>query len=150
MKGHQALRKGRCSISGQVYLVTATTHCRKPFFFDWAAASEVARVISSPSVCGGSSFLAWVLMPDHFHILVELGETDKLPALMSRLRGACTRRLTSAGLVRGPLWAKAFHDRAIRREEDLLPAARYIIANPMRAGISRGVSDYPFWNAVWV
>ena len=28
--------------------------------------------------------------------------------------------------------------------------ARYVVANPIRAGISRSVGGYPYWNAVWI
>lgn len=50
----------------------------------------------------------------------------------------------------GPLWQNGFHDRAIRNESDLLPAARYVIANPIRAGLVSSVCDYPYWNAKWL
>ena len=42
------------------------------------------------------------------------------------------------------------HDRALRRDEDLLAVARYIVANPLRAGLVRRVGDYPLWDAVWL
>ena len=45
---------------------------------------------------------------------------------------------------------RAFHDHALRANEDLRQAARYVIANPIRAGLVRRVGDYPFWNAIWV
>jgi hypothetical protein len=48
------------------------------------------------------------------------------------------------------MWQKGFHDRAIRREEDLRAVARYIIANPLRAGLVRRVHDYPLWDAIWL
>ena len=48
------------------------------------------------------------------------------------------------------LWQTGFHDHALRREEDLAATARYLIANPLRAGLVQRVGDYPFWDAVWV
>jgi len=44
----------------------------------------------------------------------------------------------------------AYHDRALRREYDVVRVARYIIANPLRAGLVDKVGDYPHWDAVWV
>lgn len=49
-----------------------------------------------------------------------------------------------------PLWAPGFHDHALRREESIVDAARYIVLNPVRAGLVRCAGDYPFWDAVWL
>jgi hypothetical protein len=38
----------------------------------------------------------------------------------------------------------------VRAEEDLRDAARYIVANPVRAGLCTHVKDYPLWDAVWL
>jgi hypothetical protein len=50
----------------------------------------------------------------------------------------------------GSIWQEGFHDHAIRREERLRDTARYIIANPVRAGLAKSVRDYPHWYAAWV
>jgi REP element-mobilizing transposase RayT len=94
--------------------------------------------------------LAWVLMPDHAHWLIQLGEADNLDALVRRLKSASARGANRMLRRNGVLWARAFHDHALRAQEDLLRSARYVIANPVRAGLVERVGDYPFWNAVWV
>ncbi|TXL18578.1 hypothetical protein BMR04_00075 [Methylococcaceae bacterium HT3] len=48
------------------------------------------------------------------------------------------------------LWQDGYHDHAVRKEEDLLQIARYIIANPLRAGLVKKVADYPLWDAIWL
>ncbi|UZE26759.1 transposase [Pseudomonas asplenii] len=50
----------------------------------------------------------------------------------------------------GQVWQRGFHDRLIRRDEDLPGVARYVIANPVRAGLVKRVHDYPLWDAIWV
>jgi len=37
-----------------------------------------------------------------------------------------------------------------RCDEGLRAVARYVIANPVRAGLAERVGDYPFWDAVWL
>jgi putative transposase len=37
----------------------------------------------------------------------------------------------------------------MRREEHLESMARYVIENPVRAGLVSRIADYPFWNADW-
>jgi REP element-mobilizing transposase RayT len=93
--------------------------------------------------------LAWVVMPDHFHWLVELRD-NTLPGLMRTTKSRCARAVNARLGRTGQMWQKGFHDRAIRREEDLQAVARYIIANPLRAGLVRRVHDYPLWDAIWL
>jgi hypothetical protein len=35
-------------------------------------------------------------------------------------------------------------------EEDLAQIARYVVLNPVRAGLVRRVGDYPHWDAAWL
>jgi hypothetical protein len=49
-----------------------------------------------------------------------------------------------------PIWQAGFHDRAMRKEENLQAFARYIVANPVRAGLVNRVGDYPHWDAMWL
>ena len=59
------------------------------------------------------------------------------------------KSMTSKSLNQS-LWQKGFHDRAIRHDEDIVAIARYIIANPVRAGLVKSIRDYPHWDAVWL
>ncbi len=83
-------------------------------------------------------------MPDHLHWLFALGEKQDLSGVVS------TAKSNSGRTLGGSIWQPGFHDRAIRKEEDVLPAARYLVANPLRAGLVRRVGDYPFWYAMWL
>ena len=48
------------------------------------------------------------------------------------------------------MWQAAFHDHALRKEENLHEIARYIVANPLRAGLVSSLAEYPHWDAVWL
>ncbi|MET0815806.1 MAG: transposase [Pseudoxanthomonas sp.] len=148
--GHAALRRGRVSIVGQRYVVTFTTHGRRALFSNHALALDAAREIHDRRSWQKATLLAWVLMPDHWHGLIELGEGESLSELMRRFKANVSRRLRSQSQGLGPVWAKSFHDRALRRDEDEVAVARYIVLNPVRAGLARRAGDHPFWNAVWL
>lgn len=148
--GHAALRKGRASLPHVTYLVTATTNHRHPFFHRFDVGCAASSSFQASDLLGDAKLLAWVLMPDHAHWLVTLGETEGLDVLIGRMKAVSARRANRALRRQGTLWAPAFHDRALRRDDDLQAAARYIIANPLRAGLVARVGDYPFWNAVWL
>jgi len=86
-------------------------------------------------------------MPDHVHWLLQLVDDASLSACVSRMKAAVTRDLPQD---QRPVWQRGFYDRAIRREQDVKPIARYIIGNPVRAGLVERVGEYPFWWAAWL
>ncbi|MBJ6984245.1 transposase [Luteimonas sp. MC1750] len=141
------LRSGRWSEPGRIYLVTIVTDGRKPWFQDWEPAAAVARALAGRDAWPGSRLLCWVLMPDHWHGLLELGESESLSRTVGRAKAHATRVWKPDA---GRLWQPGFHDRALRSDDNLLAAARYVVANPIRAGISRSFGGYSYWDAVWI
>lgn len=89
-------------------------------------------------------------MPDHAHWLLQIGERDPLSAVVGRLKVTSARAANAVLGREGTLWSRAYHDHALRKEENVAVVARYIICNPVRAKIAQRVSEYPFWNAVWL
>lgn len=144
--GHRKLRKGRASLPGQIYVVTTTTAGRLPLFADFELALAAARAIAAPRA--ELTLLCWVLMPDHLHALVELNE-GTLSRAVGGMKARTSMAVNRARVARSAVWAPAFHDRALRHEDDLLDVARYIICNPLRAGLARSVREYAFWDAIW-
>jgi REP element-mobilizing transposase RayT len=70
---------------------------------------------------------------------------------MRRFKSLTAREINQLHGTSGTdVWQPGFHDRALRTEDDLPAHARYIVANPMRARIVRHVSEYPFWDAIWL
>jgi putative transposase len=141
------MRKGRTSEPGRHYLLTTVTHGRRPLFADPALAMVASRTLSEPRLWRCSRLLCWVLMPDHWHGLLELAD-EPLDRLMQRVKSVSSGALRS--LLVPEVWQPGFHDRALRNDESSLQAARYIIANPLRAGLVERIGDYPWWDAVWV
>ncbi len=130
-------------------MLTFTTSDRRPVFSGFDTACLASRTLAAASSWPSASLLAWVLMPDHWHGLIQLGD-EHLSRCVSRAKSAATRQWHGDHAGAGPLWAPGFHDHGLRREESLLQVARYIVLNPVRAGLVRSCTDYPFWDAVWL
>ncbi|MFJ3484111.1 REP-associated tyrosine transposase [Pseudomonas sp. NPDC090202] len=143
------LREGRFSESGRIYLLTSVTLNRQPFFSDWRMGRLVVQTFRLAEEEVAARSLAWVVMPDHFHWLIELQNTS-LPVLMCRAKSRSVRSVNAAMGNQSRLWQRGYHDRAIRKEEDLQAVARYIVANPIRAGLVKRCHDYPLWDAIWI
>lgn len=148
--GNSALRKGRCSVPGQIYFITFVTKNRNPIFSNWDLACAASRILADKSLWQDATLLTWVLMPDHFHGLVEIGENKTLAEIIKRVKGTSAREINRHLLQAGNLWAHDYHDHALRTDEDLPAVARYIVLNPVRAGLVRRCGDYAFWDAVWL
>ena len=138
------------SLPAQIYLVTTTTVTREPLFAEFPLGCVAARALTSPHLWRDASLLCWVLMPDHFHGLIELGSRESLSALIKRLKGNVARSVNAARQEEGSIWDPSFHDHALRAEEDVRAGARYVIGNPVRAGLVERAGDYPFWDAIWI
>ena len=127
------LRCGRFSQANGIYLLTANTLNREPLFSDWRVGRLVVAQFRHEHTQGSVNSLAWVVMPDHFHWLVEL-QSGSLDKVMGRTKSLSARAINRMTDRVGRRWQKGFHDHALRREEDLKSLARYVVANPLRAG----------------
>jgi len=148
--GHRALRQGRHSQRDQIYLITVATHGRLQFFRRWRVGRHVVAELRHSDGMGLTRSLAWVVMPDHFHWLMQLENDRPLDVVMKRFKGRSARRTNQALGRTGAVWQRAYHDHVLRSEEDIKAVARYVIANPLRAKLVTRVGDYPLWDAVWL
>ncbi|HEF4761330.1 TPA: transposase [Pseudomonas putida] len=143
------LRNGRYSESGQIYLLTAVSLNREPLFREFKSGRFVVDAFRAAEQEGIATSLAFVVMPDHFHWLIELHNTG-LSTLMARTKSRAAVMLNRSKGRQGAVWQSGYHDRAIRKEENLPAVARYIVANPLRAGLVDNVGNYALWDAIWL
>ena len=124
--------------------MTTVVAARKPIFGDFTNARALIRLLREIEAHALAETLAFVVMPDDLHWLLSLGEKRPLSKVVGTLKSLSARRLG------GPIWQAGFHDHAVRKEEDLPALARYIVANPLRAGLVARIGDYPHWDATWL
>ena len=129
---------GRC-ITSRRSLLTGNL-----FFSDLQSARFLINALRQAQIRGEATTLAFVVMPDHMHWLMQLDAGASLSKVVGTVKA-----VTAHGLG-GRIWQTGFHDHALRREEDLAMLARYIVANPVRAGLVQRVGNYPHWDAVWL
>ncbi|MBM9489017.1 transposase [Pseudomonas sp. ICBG1301] len=143
------LRRGRYSESGRAYLVTSVVYQRRPVFTSLRLGRLLVAELKQAHDLNLVDSLAWVIMPDHFHWLFELRRAA-LPEVMRRVKSRSTLTINRACHTQGAFWQSGYHDRAVRAEEDLIRMARYVIANPLRAGLVKHIGDYSLWDAAWL
>ncbi len=133
----------------QALQLTTITHQRKPLFRDFHHARLMVKHLRASDDIQDCQSLAWVVMPDHLHWLIELKEVT-LGTLMRKFKSRTAIALRKAGVGHKPIWQPGYQDHALRQEECVVHVARYIVANPLRAGLVRSIRDYPHWDAVWL
>ena len=143
------LRRGRHSERGRIYFITSCCHNKQRVFADPSLANLMCEAFEYEDRRNDSLSLAFVVMPDHVHWLLQIGEKWPLEQVVNSLKGRSARQINLARGARGKLWQGGFHDRALRKEEDLEAAADYLIHNPVRAGLVTRPNDYRFWMSVW-
>ncbi len=70
------LRKSRFAERGRLYLLTAVTHQRQPVFADWRLGRLLVDQLRCADESASVTSMAWVVMPDHLHWLIELKHAD--------------------------------------------------------------------------
>ncbi len=113
-------------------------------FCSLVAVRKLINTLRQEQRLGRALTYAFVVMPDHLHWLFELGSERTLSEVVEDIKSASSRQI--AGLR----WQPGFHDHGLRSEEAVKDLARYIVANPVRAGLVDNIGDYPHWDAIWM
>lgn len=143
------LRHGRYSEYGRSYLITVVVHHRQRLFTDLYLGRLLVAEFRQVHELGLVDSLAWVIMPDHIHWLFELKQKT-LPDVVRRMKSRSTLTINRRRQSKERVWQPGYYDRAVRAEDDVRKMARYIIANPLRAGLVAQVGDYSLWDAAWL
>ncbi|KFN48889.1 REP-associated tyrosine transposase [Arenimonas composti] len=146
--GTSALRRGRFSEPQRPCFVTWVTTNRERVFADFEPGCWMARLLDDVACWPGATVDAWILMPDHVHALIRPDERP-LSDVIGRVKGRTAFEFNCRFGRKRPLWQRGFHDRAARAHLNLVDALRYMLQNPVRAGLVQELGEYPFWNCRW-
>lgn len=131
-----------CYTGGDHFLVTICTEGREQRLHGQVR-STVVRFLVKDSADNDGPVFGWVVMPDHVHVLLA-GSRDAVRWVQT-FKAAVTSSLRKKKL--DIAWQRSFHDRGIRRNENLEFVGRYMLENPVRAGLCNRFDDWP-WSYV--
>ena len=86
---------------------------------------------------------AWCLMGNHFHLVVETPEPN-LSEGMRILNGTYTQHVNHVHRRTGHLFQGRFHSIIVDRNTYLLEVIRYVVLNPVRAGLANSPEEWPW------
>ncbi len=127
------------------YFVTAVTQGRRNILQSDRMARLFLHTIMHYRDAGKFAFHAFVVMPDHFHILITPPES--LERAVQLIKGGFSYRARKELGFQGEVWTSKYHDRRVRDENEFAEIVRYIHQNPVRRGLARMADEYPYSSA---
>jgi putative transposase len=125
------------------YFLTFCTADRRHLFTTHDVVDLVLTQIVRAATESQFAVIAYCFMPDHLHLLVEgTSDTSDCKSLIVRAKQYSGFYYAKAYGAR--LWQRYSYEHVLRHHEQLLVVARYILENPIRAGLVTRVEDYQF------
>lgn len=125
------------------YHLRFCTHQRLRIFVVHPAVETVLREIRRAAGAEQFAILAYCFMPDHVHLIVQgIRETADLKRFATRAKQFSGYAHAKSGGTR--LWQRYLYEHVLRDDETTAAAVRYVLTNPVRAGLVHRPQDYPF------
>jgi putative transposase len=115
---------------------------RQSIFVDEADCVSYLRELAELADGHGLAIHAYVLMPNHVHLLATPAERETLPRVMQALGRRYVRRFNDRHGRTGTLWEGRYRSTLIEIDRYLLACMRYVEMNPVRAGLVNEPGHY--------
>lgn len=132
----------RIEYDGALYHVTARGNERKSIFFTKTDFNKFLHYISEAQKKLGIKILCYVLMSNHYHLILETPGGNLCKA-MHYINGSYTRYINAKRNRSGHLFQGRYKAILVDKDNYLLELSRYIHLNPVRAGIVEKPEEYP-------
>jgi putative transposase len=140
-------RLPRLILPGQPHHVILRGNNRQAIFFSDLDRQQLLSTLSEVAVLYGVSVHAYVLMDNHFHLLVTPSTAEALSRMMQALGRRYVGWFNARHQRSGTLWEGRFRAGLIEGERHLLACMRYIELNPVRAGLCQQPAEWPWSSA---
>ena len=136
-------RLPRIVIPGAPHHVTQRGNRRQPVFFGDEDREAYLALLAEGAQGSGTSCLAWCLMDNHFHLVIETPEPN-LSEGMRLLNGIYTQYFNANKGRVGHVFQGRFHSIVVDENVYLLELVRYVVLNPVRSGRVDNPGKWPW------
>ena len=144
-------RLPRLTLAGHLHHVIQRGNNRQPIFADPEDRETILALLADNAPKHGVAVHAYVLMDNHFHLLVTPGTAEGLPRLMQAIGRRYVQYFNRRHARTGTLWEGRYRSTLLQPERYLLPCMAYLDLNPVRSGEVAQAADYPWSShAHWV
>ena len=138
-----ALHRGNTGFS--TYFITAATFQKHSLFQSGRMAELFVQVLLSYRSQQKYLLHEFVIMPDHFHLLIT--PTLTLERALQLIKGGFSFRARRELGFGGEIWEKSYHDRRVRDWHEYCAFRQYIHLNPVKRGLAGTAEQYPYSSA---
>ncbi|MEK9152486.1 MAG: transposase, partial [Patescibacteria group bacterium] len=127
------------------YFVTTTLSERGTLFTDSRLAIACLEALMHAVDKTGTKIFCYVLMPDHFHAVVN---STVLPKFMNLFKGSSSHAVNIAlGRKDTTVWQAGYWEMGLRSQQMFIQKLNYTHWNPVKAGIIKRAEEYPYSSA---
>ena len=134
----------RLSLPGRPHHILQRGNNRQCVFFDDEDRALFLRWLGEAATVQDCAVHAYVLMDNHFHLLMTAGRTESVARVMQSLGRRYVGHVNSARHRTGTLWEGRYKSTILESEPYVLACQRYIETNPLRARLAARPEDYPW------
>ena len=134
-------RPPRLQAQGATYHVTTRGNRKQEIFTDDRDRLRFLELLEQAVELLGWRCHTYCLMTNHYHLLVQTSEPD-ISRGMHRLNGVYAKWFNWRHGYEGHLFERRFHDELVEGHAHLLELTRYIVLNPVRAGLTRTAGEW--------
>jgi putative transposase len=127
----------------RTYFTTFSTSGRRRLFQVETTAKLMIEMLQGYRVKGSFALHAFVVMPDHVHVLLTPAPQVSLEKAIQLMKGGFSFRLKSGSEV----WERGHFDRRIKDCEGYRACVEYIHANPVAAGLAAEAAEFAYSSA---
>jgi REP element-mobilizing transposase RayT len=116
----------------------------------WLQRKEIAGLVENALLHFDNEryrLLAWCIMPNHVHVVVELLQGHRLGSILHSWKSFTANRANTLIGRTGAFWHDDFFDRYMRDEEHLERTIGYVEQNPVKASLVDSVEKWPWSSA---
>ena len=135
----------RIEFPGAIYHITSRGNARLPIFEDITDRTRFLEVLDGVVKRFKWRCHAYCLMNDHYHLIVETPEGN-LSLGMRQLNGVYTQSFNRRHRQGGHIFQGRYKAILVERETFLLDLCRYVVRNPVGAGLVKEAEKY-FWSS---
>jgi putative transposase len=130
--------------SSRTFFVTTKTSMGRQLLQSERNADLLIDVLRDNMAAGRFELHDFVIMPDHVHILMTVGNGVTIEKAMQLIKGGFSYRLAKEHGMKGEIWQKGFSEVRVNNKESYQQHRNYIAFNPVKAGLADSPGLFPF------
>ena len=130
--------------SARTFFATTKTSQGRALLQSERNARLMIDVLRSYVTAGKFRLHDFVVMPDHLHLLLTVGDGMTVERAMQFIKGGFSYRLKKKCGYWGELWQRGFSETRVEDRQSFMKHRDYIAANPVKAGLVDSQEEFPY------